>query len=103
MNEESVAEMPLVWAIVETTHPISVFNSKFEEILAEAQYEEVYDIDLRNGSQFHRNLDPAKLLRAKGNDIDAVRSQLLSTLKWRKIFEPLKTKENAHIRKNLAD
>lgn len=97
-----MAEKTAAWPTVNETHPISVFRSKLDDILTEAGYDEVYGIDLRGASQFHQNLILQKFLRANANNVDAARSQLLATLKWRKTFGALKTKEDAYSRKRFG-
>lgn len=78
------------WPETAAEHPLIKFFDMFEELVKEAQHDEVYGIHLNKSSPFHTKLVLQKFLRANQNDLDKARQQLLDTLKWRKEFDPVK-------------
>lgn len=76
------------WPSLPESHPLTTFAEKLPSLLSEAAHSEVYGIDLATASPFHRNLILQKFLRANANDVSKASAQLLSTLKWRKSFNP---------------
>ena len=82
------------WPPLDDNHPLASFASSLPEMLKEAEWNEVYGIDLETGSAFHRNLILQKFLRANADNLERAKSQLLDTLKWRKSFQPLKAKDD---------
>ncbi|KAH7401075.1 phosphatidylinositol transfer protein SFH5 [Phaeosphaeria sp. MPI-PUGE-AT-0046c] len=78
------------WPETAPEHPLTRFYDVFEELVKEAQHDEVYGIHLNKSSPFHTKLILQKFLRANQNDLDKAKQQLLETLKWRKEFDPVK-------------
>lgn len=78
------------WPDTAPEHPLTKFYDIFEELVKEAQHDEVYGIHLSKSSPFHTKLILQKFLRANQNDLDKAKQQLLETLKWRKEFDPVK-------------
>lgn len=81
------------WPSLPVEHPLSQLSEKLPALLKEAEYAEVYGIDLHDGTLFQRNMILQKFLRANANNVDQALSQLLDTLKWRKSYQPLKVKD----------
>ncbi|KZF21195.1 CRAL/TRIO domain-containing protein [Xylona heveae TC161] len=84
-----------VWPELAASHPLKDLQSKLPKLLKEADYAEVYGVTLsaEEPTPFSTNLILQKFLRANSNDVDKASSQLFSTLKWRKEFQPLKAKD----------
>jgi hypothetical protein len=78
------------WPETAPEHPLTKFYDLFEELVKEAQHDEVYGIQLAKSSPFLTKLILQKFLRANQNDLDKAKQQLLETLKWRKEFDPVK-------------
>jgi hypothetical protein len=78
------------WPETAPEHPLTKFYDIFEELVKEAQHDEVYGIQLAKSSPFLTKLILQKFLRANQNDLDKAKQQLLETLKWRKEFDPVK-------------
>lgn len=77
--------------------PLTQLSARLPKILSEADYNEVYGVQLSaSGSPipFSTTLILQKFLRANADDVEAAATQLLETLKWRKTFQPLKLLEN---------
>jgi len=89
------------WPDVAEDHPLSKFQAQLPSIVSEAGYSEVYGITLEPPSSFHSKLIMQKFLRASANDLAKAKEQLLATLKWRKEFQPLKTKEGVYTQKRF--
>jgi hypothetical protein len=79
-----------LWPETAPDHPLTKFYDAFEALTAEAQHSEVYGIELSKSKPFHTKLILQKFLRANQNDLEKAKSQLLDTLKWRKVFDPIK-------------
>ncbi|KAK4964174.1 Phosphatidylinositol transfer protein sfh5 [Elasticomyces elasticus] len=83
------------WPNLSSDHPLALLCAELESIIAEADYCEVYGIELNppiesSPAKFATLLILQKFLRANANDVSKARAQLLGTLKWRKDFQPLK-------------
>lgn len=78
------------WPETAAEHPLTKFYDIFEDLVKEAQHDEVYGVHLNKSSPFHTKLILQKFLRANQNDLDKAKQQLLETLKWRKEFDPVK-------------
>ncbi|KAI9699532.1 MAG: Non-classical phosphatidylinositol transfer protein (PITP) [Bogoriella megaspora] len=87
-----------VWPEIDSSHPLFKLESELKSILDEAKYDEVYGIKLDLSGEFHNKLILQKFLRANANSIENAKKQLLETLKWRKMFQPLKCVEEVHSR-----
>lgn len=79
-----------VWPETAPDHPLTKFFDSFEALVASAQHNEVYGIELSASNAFHTKLILQKFLRANQNDVEKAKTQLLETLKWRKAFDPVK-------------
>ncbi|KAI9661176.1 MAG: Non-classical phosphatidylinositol transfer protein (PITP) [Bathelium mastoideum] len=79
-----------VWPEIDDHHPLFQFEGALKDILGEADYNEVYGIQLDQSGAFHTKLILQKFLRANANDVSKAKQQLLETLKWRRRFQPLK-------------
>ncbi|KNG49556.1 CRAL/TRIO domain-containing protein [Stemphylium lycopersici] len=79
-----------VWPETAPDHPLTKFYDSFEALVADAQHNEVYGIELSKSNPFHTKLILQKFLRANQNDLEKAKTQLLETLKWRKTFDPIK-------------
>ncbi|KAL0478608.1 phosphatidylinositol transfer protein [Acrasis kona] len=90
------------WPALESDHPLMKFIEVLPAILDQAEYDEVYGIDLKNSTPFHVKLILQKFLRANANDLEKAKEQLLSTLKWRKSFQPLKAKDEVFDEKRFG-
>ena len=88
-----VHDGPIPWPVVDENHPLSKLLAELPAILKEADYNEVYGITLDPAEPAYTKLILQKFLRANANDLAKAKQQLLSTLKWRKEFQPLKAKE----------
>lgn len=80
------------WPDLAQDHPLSKFQAELPNIISEAGYNEVYGVTLEPADSFHSKLIMQKFLRANVNDLNKAKEQLLATLRWRKEFQPLKTK-----------
>jgi len=88
---KSAGTRDLVWPDLPAQHNLARFFSEISEITKEADYSEVYGIELSpENNPFHTKLILQKFLRANADDFTKARAQLLATLKWRKEFQPLK-------------
>jgi hypothetical protein len=76
------------WPETPADHPLTKFYDSFEELVKEAEYNEVYGINLSKSAPFHTKLILQKFLRANSNDLTKAKEQLLETLKWRNEFKP---------------
>lgn len=84
---------PPTWPEPSKEHPLTLLLAKLPSTISEADYDEVYGINLHDASPFYVNLILQKFLRANANNILKAQAQLLDTLKWRKTFQPLKAKD----------
>ncbi|KAL5115768.1 Non-classical phosphatidylinositol transfer protein (PITP) [Pleosporales sp. CAS-2024a] len=84
------AHAGLSWPETAPDHPLTKFYDVFEDVVKEAQYDEVFGVHLTKHDSFHTRLVLQKFLRANQNDVAKARQQLLDTLKWRKEFDPRK-------------
>jgi hypothetical protein len=78
------------WPETDPDHPLTKFYDVFEELVKEAQHDEVYGVHLSKSQPFHTKLILQKFLRANQNELNKAKQQLLETLKWRKEFDPVK-------------
>ena len=85
-----------VWPEIDDHHPLFQLEGALKGILHEADYNEVYGIQLDHSGAFHTKLILQKFLRANADDIAKAKQQLLDTLKWRKQFQPLKCVDEIH-------
>ena len=83
------------WPELKNGHPLSKLLAELPHITKDADYNEVYGIELGPAKPFHTKLILQKFLRANSNDLEKAKEQLLATLKWRKEFQPLKAKEES--------
>lgn len=97
-----MADSNPVWPETAADHPLTTLNSQLDELLNEAEHDEIYGIPLASATPFYRNIVLQKFLRANANDPLAARKQLLSTLKWRKTFQALKTKDEVFSRSRFG-
>lgn len=81
------------WPDTASDHPLAQLLAKLPELIKEADYSEVYGLDLSSGTDFQKKLILQKFLRANSNDVSLAASQLGETLKWRKSFKPLAAKD----------
>lgn len=65
------------------------------DLLKEADYNEVYGVELDSSGDVKTSIILQKFLRANANDLTKAKEQLLDTLKWRKQFNPLACKDEA--------
>ncbi|RMZ71604.1 cral trio domain-containing [Pyrenophora seminiperda CCB06] len=86
----SEASSEPVWPETTPDHPLTKFYDAFEALVASAEHNEVYGIELSKSKPFHTKLILQKFLRANQNDVEKAKTQLLETLKWRKQFDPIK-------------
>ncbi|KAF2115812.1 CRAL-TRIO domain-containing protein [Lophiotrema nucula] len=77
------------WPETPADHPLAKFFEEFEELVKQAEYDEVYGIKLSKSEEFKTKLILQKFLRANANDLVKAKEQLLDTLKFRKEFKPL--------------
>ena len=89
-NQSTNGSTELKWPELSADHPLSQLAIQLPAILEEADYNEIFGVQLQRGTPFHTKLVLQKFLRANANDIAKAREQLLRTLKWRKEFQPLK-------------
>ncbi|KAJ3131180.1 Non-classical phosphatidylinositol transfer protein (PITP) [Physocladia obscura] len=73
---------------VKTSTGLDELRTQLPEILAEADYNEVYGVTLSISSTIASDNILQKYLRANANDVAKARTQLLETLKWRKSYQP---------------
>ena len=78
------------WPETAADHPLTRFYDAFEELVKQAEHNEVYGIELSKSNAFHTKLILQKFLRANQNDFEKAKQQLLETLRWRKEFDPVK-------------
>ena len=83
------------WPELKNGHPLSKLLAELPHLTKDADYNEVYGIELGPAKPFHTKLILQKFLRANSNDLGKAKEQLLATLKWRKEFQPLKAKEES--------
>ena len=93
-TETSTSSEPS-WPELKDDHPLSKLLAELLQITKDADYNEVYGIELGPTKPFHTKLILQKFLRANSNDLGKAKEQLLATLKWRKEFQPLKAKEES--------
>lgn len=93
-TETSTSSEPS-WPELKDDHPLSKLLAELPQITKDADYNEVYGIELGPAKPFHSKLILQKFLRANSNDLGKAKEQLLATLKWRKEFQPLKAKEES--------
>ena len=93
-TETSTSSEPS-WPELKDDHPLSKLLAELPQITKDADYNEVYGIELGPAKPFHTKLILQKFLRANSNDSGKAKEQLLATLKWRKEFQPLKAKEES--------
>ena len=93
-TETSTSSEPS-WPELKDDHPLSKLLAELPQITKDADYNEVYGIELGPAKPFHTKLILQKFLRANSNDLGKAKEQLLATLKWRKEFQPLKAKEES--------
>lgn len=103
MAEAAPKAGPLpTWPSLPVDHPLSKFSQALPALCKEAECSEVYGIDLQNGTIFQKNLILQKFLRANSNEIEKAQTQLLETLKWRKSFDPKKTRNEIFNKKKYG-
>lgn len=77
-------------ATAATTKPLDQFFADLPSIIKEADYGEMWGIELADQSHVPTAIVLEKFLRANPNDINKAKSQLLEALKWRKLLQPHK-------------
>jgi hypothetical protein len=95
-----------VWPDLAEDHPLSQLLAKLPTLLTDAGHDEIYGVTLKPLPEassaakpdFHTLLILQKFLRANLNDVAKAEEQLLSTLKWRKEFDPAGAAAEAHKR-----
>jgi hypothetical protein len=96
---ESAADKPMATEPVATmlteslSSPFMIFAGKLDAILVEAEYSEMWGIQLSEGSDLRTSLVLHKFLNGNERDPEKAASQLLEALKWRKKMQPLKLVE----------
>lgn len=68
------------------------------ELIKKADYAELYGLDFANPAEWTKAHEKVlhKYLVANKNDVEAAKTQLLNTLKWRKEFKPLEAAKESH-------
>ncbi|KAB8338891.1 hypothetical protein FH972_021833 [Carpinus fangiana] len=102
VTEQAPPSTGPVWPEIAADHPLSKLLAKLPELTKEADYSEVYGIDLSTGTDFQKKLILQKFLRANSDDLDKATTQLLETLKWRKSFNPLATRDETFSKAGFA-
>ena len=102
----------------EAKKPYDQLLADLGSILKEADYNEVYGLKLSTSGDFQTSIilqvllncldfistlteSQQKFLRANANDLPKAKEQLLSTLKWRKEFQPLKARDEVFSKKRF--
>lgn len=88
-----IAEEKAAVQTVPLDSPLGKLYAELPDLVKEAGHSEIYGIDVSAGTELQKYNISQKFLRANANDVDKAKAQLLDTLKWRRSFEPLKTKE----------
>ena len=98
---ESKREAP-EWPPLSSEHHLAKFSEKVPELTKEADYDEVYGIELNSAAPFYVKLILQKFLRADQNDLEKASARLLDTLKWRKSFRPLEAAKESFSKKRFG-
>ncbi|TKA76464.1 hypothetical protein B0A49_02228 [Cryomyces minteri] len=99
LTASASSNTPLRWPDLNPEHPLAQFIAILPGVLDEADYNEVYGIELScsaSDAPFQTKLVLQKFLRANSDDVPQARAQLLETLKWRKSYQPLLARDEVH-------
>lgn len=70
--------------------PLSELFAELPQILQDADYREMWGVELTDTSNVPTTIVLQKFLPANNNDVTKTKTQLISALKWRKEMQPLK-------------
>ena len=101
-EQQTTPSSTLTWPELSKGHPLTQLSGKLKSLLEQADYSEIYGIKLVVPPDFHTYLILQKFLRANNNDLEKAQAQLLTTLKWRKSFQPLKTLDETFSRERFG-
>jgi hypothetical protein len=75
---------------VPLTTPLSNFFAELPSIIKEAEYQEMWGVELLDASHVPTTIVLEKFLRANTKDVTKAKAQLMDALKWRKKMQPVK-------------
>ena len=70
--------------------PLSQLFTELPAIVKDADYKEMWGVELANDSHVPTTIVLEKFLRANGKDVGKAKTQLTEALKWRKKMNPIK-------------
>lgn len=68
--------------------PLSKFFAELPSIIKEAEYKEIWGVELSEDSHVPTTIILEKFLRANAKDVAKAKAQLIEALKWRKKIQP---------------
>jgi hypothetical protein len=71
-------------------NPLSQLFAELPEIIKEADYKEMWGVELSDASHVPTSIVLEKFIRANTKDVVKAKTQLIEALKWRKKMEPTK-------------
>ena len=91
----SQTETPAV-AAAQTSNeiPISKLSTELPSVLKDADYGEMWGVELKDASDIPTSIVLEKFLRANKHDLTKAKSQLIEALRWRKKMQPMKLLED---------
>jgi hypothetical protein len=72
-----------------TDTPLSKLFAELQSILTEAEYREMWGVELSDDTHVPSTIILEKFLRANGKDVTKAKAQLFEALKWRKRMQPI--------------
>lgn len=80
--------IPVVAAPAAPTSPLSKLLAELPSIIKDAEYKEMWGIELADESHVPTTIVLEKFLRANAKDVTKAKAQLTEALKWRKKIQP---------------
>lgn len=74
--------------------PLSQLFAELPSIIKEAEYKEMWGVELSEDSHIPTTIVLEKFLRANTKDVTKARAQLIEALKWRKEMQPIELLAN---------
>jgi len=74
--------------------PLALLFAELPAILKEADYQEMWGVELSDDSHVPTTIVLEKFLRANAKDVPKAKTQLIEALKWRKRMQPIKLLED---------